>query len=113
MSWCTNSIGSSIVTMCLLIVWFMWSIIAASAVDAVQRRRPNLQVQIRPDFLDELAQRDVDIEHAHLIGIPSAGLECPPRLGGRSATDARIESPRRAETLVRRRRGAFGPLPGS
>ena len=29
----TNSIGSSIVTMCLLIVWFMWSIIAASVVD--------------------------------------------------------------------------------
>ena len=30
---CTNSIGSSIVTMCLLIVWLMWSIIAASVVD--------------------------------------------------------------------------------
>ena len=29
----TNSIGSSIVTMCLLIVWLMWSIIAASVVD--------------------------------------------------------------------------------
>jgi hypothetical protein len=33
LSVCTNSIGSSIVTMCLLIVWFMWSIIAASVVD--------------------------------------------------------------------------------
>ena len=33
LSSCTNSIGSSIVTMCLLIVWFMWSIIAASVVD--------------------------------------------------------------------------------
>ncbi len=33
LSACTNSIGSSIVTMCLLIVWFMWSIIAASVVD--------------------------------------------------------------------------------
>ncbi len=33
LSECTNSIGSSIVTMCLLIVLFMWSIIAASVVD--------------------------------------------------------------------------------
>ena len=33
LSSCTNSIGSSIVTMCLLVVWFMWSIIAASVVD--------------------------------------------------------------------------------
>ena len=30
---CRNSIGSSIVTMCLCIVRFMWSIIAASVVD--------------------------------------------------------------------------------
>ena len=30
---CRNSIGSSIVTMCLDIVRFMWSIIAASVVD--------------------------------------------------------------------------------
>ena len=33
LSVCTNSIGSSIVTMCLLVVKFMWSIIAASVVD--------------------------------------------------------------------------------
>ncbi len=33
LSLCTNSIGSSIVTMCLLIVTLMWSIIAASVVD--------------------------------------------------------------------------------
>ena len=33
LSECTNSIGSSIVTMCLLVVSFMWSIIAASVVD--------------------------------------------------------------------------------
>ncbi len=33
LSLCTNSIGSSIVTMCLFIVTFMWSIIAASVVD--------------------------------------------------------------------------------
>ena len=33
LAWWTNSIGSSIVTMCLLIVLFMWSIIAASVVD--------------------------------------------------------------------------------
>ena len=32
-SGCRNSIGSSIVTMCLCIVRFMWSIIAASVVD--------------------------------------------------------------------------------
>ncbi len=33
LSACTNSIGSSIVTMCLPIVWLMRSIIAASVVD--------------------------------------------------------------------------------
>ena len=33
LSACTNSIGSSIVTMCLPIVSLMWSIIAASVVD--------------------------------------------------------------------------------
>ena len=33
LSLCTNSIGSSIVTMCLAIVVLMWSIIAASVVD--------------------------------------------------------------------------------
>ena len=33
LSLCTNSIGSSIVTMCFVVVLFMWSIIAASVVD--------------------------------------------------------------------------------
>ncbi len=38
------------------------------AVDAVQRCRADLQVQIGALFLDELAQSSLDVEHALLIG---------------------------------------------
>ncbi len=46
------------------------------AVNAVQRRRADLEVQIGALFLHELTQRTDDIEHTHVIGTRLVGLEC-------------------------------------
>ena len=72
-SGCRNSIGSSIVTMCLCIVRFMWSIIAASVVDLPEPVVPVSRMMPRSSSAswritggsDELLDRlDVDRDRA-------------------------------------------------
>ena len=88
---CTNSIGSSIVTMCLLIVSFMWSIIAASVVDLPEPVVPGEQhdpALLLGEFANDRRQGEL-LDRADRCGIARQAIEISPRWRNALIAEAR------------------------
>ena len=78
---CRNSIGSSIVTMCLCIVRFMWSIIAASVVDLPEPVVPVSRMIPRSSLASEVTASGRPSSSTDLImtGMARMTIEIEPR----------------------------------